>query len=128
METRKITHDDFDNDIYEWTLRMEVGKWHTIKNIKMDRNKFINCIVYLIAIGENLVFRDDMMAFRKIRSFKEDLEISKQKSSEFKNRIRATNKPRGDTLFAKARKLQQEHTKSLKSKQIKPSPFSNRIK
>ena len=74
LESRKIPHSYFNNDIYEWTLRMELGKWYSIKNIKMSKEDFTNCIIYLISVGEPLILKNDLLSIRREKSLTEYVE------------------------------------------------------
>lgn len=67
--TQELTHANFNLDIYNWTLGIQYGKIYSIKKVKMDRHKFIDCIAYLISCGEPILFTDNMDGIKKSKTF-----------------------------------------------------------
>lgn len=62
----KLPHTYFNAEIYEWTKKMKTGVFISVEKTKMDRQEFINAIIYLIACGEPLIFNNEKTAFKKL--------------------------------------------------------------
>lgn len=113
---KELTHDMFVPEVYEWVVHAELNKWIRTETKTMDRQKFIDCLIYLIACGAPLRFNDDLSKFQRVKTFQETLS-EWDAAKEMMGRV-ASIQSRRDTFYSKRVKYLSERNKSLKSNEI----------
>lgn len=109
---------------------MEIGKIYTFDKIKMEKEKFINCISYLIACGECLKFNNDMTKLIRFSRFsqKEYFDMKTKDVYDPNNRLHASISSRRDTIYTKMIQDTREGKQSLVHPIFDPSkPFQNKL-
>lgn len=84
-----MPHSLFNEKVYRWTKSLKPGEWHPIVKIQpktMTQEDFIDCIKYLICIGEPLEFSNDYTAFRRMPDYDWDYVFKPKEDEKVDNR------------------------------------------